>query len=131
MARTCDPTEGQIVFGSFDNLKSLNLDIFRSQVAFISANPRIIRGSIIENILLGNQKATRGQLKTALEVANADFVDKIPQDALVGFKNCGYELTLSQKHRIAMVRALICEPKLIIIEDITSKLEPSDAVQYA
>ncbi len=63
-----------------------------------------------------------------MKIANADFIEF---DAQIGFDNHGQRLNLSQLHRLAMVRALICQPKLILIEDVSSQLCQKEMESYS
>ncbi len=62
-----------------------------------------------------------------MKIANADFIDF---NAQIGFDDHGVSLNLSQLHRLAMVRALVCQPKLILIEDVSSQLSQKEMESY-
>ena len=88
-------------------------------------------GSILDNILIGNQSASDEHILKVLKLANANFVLELEDrlETLVGFEDRGVQLTLSQQHRIVLARALISDPRLILLDDITEGLDPTGLCQ--
>jgi len=97
LCRLYDPDSGTIKFGTYDDLKLLNVQKLRDEVAFISASSEILKGTILSNLKLGKRNADMSEIKAALKLANADFVFKLKDnyDALVGYEDRGVELTIS------------------------------------
>ena len=125
LTRLYDPCAGQILCGSFNSLKDLDLDVYRQQVALLDSEPAILQGSIVNNIKLGKRSATDDEIVNAIKLANAEFVFMLKHgvNTLIGYNDRGVQLSLSQKHRIAIARALVADPKLILIDELTEKLD--------
>ena len=85
----------------------------------------MIKGSILNNLRLGKNDADDSELIDALKMANAEFVLELRDKwhTLVEYDDRGVELTMSQKQRIAMARALLSKPRLILIEELSARLD--------
>lgn len=85
----------------------------------------MIKGSILNNLRLGKYDADDVELRDALKMANAEFVLELKHKwhTLIEYDDRGVELTISQKQRIAMARALLSKPKVIMIEELSAKLD--------
>lgn len=118
-----DPVNGVI---SIDD-KDLNIydnESFRKRVGFVPQEPFLFYGSIKDNILWGNDQANEDDVCTALKLANAyDFVMKMSKklDTIVGER--GTEMSGGERQRIALARALIRKPELLILDEATSSLD--------
>lgn len=94
-------------------------------VGYIEAEPTLLRGSILNNIKLGGRGLDGGMYVEAIKLANAEFVFKLKDEmnTLVGYEDRGVKLTLSQKHRLAIARAIVSNPKLILIDHNIADLD--------
>jgi ABC-type multidrug transport system fused ATPase/permease subunit len=83
--RFYDPLQGDIEFDG-ENLKQLSMKSLREMIGYVSQEPVLILGTIRENLLYGNMEATEDDLKEALRMANASFVNTLEQglDSYVG-----------------------------------------------
>ncbi|AFM41317.1 cysteine export CydDC family ABC transporter permease subunit/ATP-binding protein CydD [Desulfosporosinus acidiphilus SJ4] len=128
-----EPTSGQIyVNGKL--LETISMDNWREQIGYISQNPYLFAGSILENILLGRPQAEMREVINAAESANAHgFIMSFPQgyDTILG--EGGYRLSGGQAQRIAMARIFLKDAPLLIFDEPTSSLdlESEDAIQNA
>lgn len=121
--RFYDPSEGSILIDS-QNLKDVNLKDFRSKVGYVGQEPVLFNQTIRENLRYGNPEATDDQMVTALQNANAmKIIDKLPKglDTIVGAQ--GGQLSGGEKQRIALARAFIKDPKILILDEATSALD--------
>ncbi|RPA94804.1 P-loop containing nucleoside triphosphate hydrolase protein [Choiromyces venosus 120613-1] len=135
LERWYDPQEGSITISHVD-IKSLNLRQWRSQIGLVIQEPYLFSGTIYFNIskgLVGTQweneseDVKRKMVIEACEQANAvGFIDSLPKryDTEVG--NHGLKLSGGQKQRIAIARSIIANPKILILDEATSAVDPKN-----
>ncbi|GBF74440.1 hypothetical protein PA598K_02784 [Paenibacillus sp. 598K] len=96
----------------------------REQIAIVPQKTMLFSGSIADNIRWGREDATKEEIETAARLAQAhDFITALPEgyDALLGQR--GVNLSGGQKQRLAIARALIRQPRVLILDDCTSALD--------
>jgi ABC transporter fused permease/ATP-binding protein len=123
LLRLYEPTSGRILFDGADSL-SLPLSVMRSQMAVVPQDIFLFGGTIRENIAYGKQGATDAQIEDAAHKANAwEFISRFPQgmNTLVGER--GTQLSGGQRQRIAIARAVLRDPKILILDEATSSLD--------
>ena len=105
-------------------LESIPLGFLRSQIAVVSQEPFLFNGTIRENILYGRLDATEAELITAAETANAaEFIGRLPDgfDTRVGER--GIRLSVGEKQRISIARALLKDAPILILDEATASVD--------
>ncbi len=123
LLRLYDPVSGHILFDEKDS-KSFPVSALRSQMAIVPQDIFLFGGTIRENIAYGKPGSTEAMVMEAAIKANAwDFITQFPQglDTLVGER--GTQLSGGQRQRIAIARAVLKDPKILILDEATSSLD--------
>jgi len=121
--RFYDVTEGSVVIDGND-VRDVTIDSLRSQIGIVLQETNLFSGSIRDNIAFGRPHATDEEVLAAAVAAEAhEFINKMPQgyDTPVGER--GTTLSGGQKQRIAIARALLLNPRLLILDDSTSSVD--------
>lgn len=123
VARFYDPDEGRILVDGYD-LKDVTLKSLRGQMGIVSQEIILMHGTVKENIAYGRPSATDAEIVEAAKAANAhDFIMEFPEgyDSLIGER--GVKLSGGQRQRIAIARAVLKDPRLLILDEATSQLD--------
>ncbi|XP_074475434.1 antigen peptide transporter 2 [Sebastes fasciatus] len=129
LKRLYEPQEGQILLDG-EPLHHYKHKYLHQKMALVSQNPVLFSGSLRYNIEYGLQDCTIEKVKEAAKKANADgFISELENEYDTDIGECGGSLSDGQKQCIAIVRALVREPQVIILDEATSKLDVD--VQYA
>mgnify|MGYP001773263653 CR=1 FL=1 len=121
--RLYDVTSGRLLVDGRD-VKSINLKVLRSAISMVPQDTILFSGTIRENICWGKEDATDEEVIKAARLAQAhDFIINLPDgyDTVIGER--GVTLSGGQKQRIAIARALIKNPKILILDDATSAVD--------
>ena len=115
------PYEGSVTINGIE-LRELNLIQWREKLAWVGQNPQLIRGSLKENILLGNYEVSEQALTQALSLSKADeFVYRLGLEHQVQDSNAG--ISGGQVQRIAIARALLRNYELLMLDEPTASLD--------
>ncbi len=131
--RTYDVTAGKIVIGGV-NVRDWNLEALRRQISIIEQDIYLFSRTIAENIAFGAPSATRTEIIEAAKAAQAhDFIMafKDGYDTVIGQR--GVTLSGGQRQRLALARAFLTDPKILILDDSTSAIDSAteDKIQRA
>jgi ABC-type multidrug transport system fused ATPase/permease subunit len=124
LLRFYDPESGQVLLDGHD-LRALHRDSLRRHFALVQQETFLFDDSILDNIRYGHPDATMGQVITAAQAANAhEFIANLPRgyDTPVGER--GVRLSGGQKQRLSIARAFLADPKVLLLDEPTSSVEP-------
>jgi ATP-binding cassette subfamily B multidrug efflux pump len=121
--RFYDATEGQVLIDGHD-IKQVCLDSLRSQIGIVLQETRLFSGTIRENIAYGRPEASMDDVIEAAQAAAAhDFIVEFPKGYDTPVAELGASLSGGQKQRIAIARALLMDPRILILDDSTSSVD--------
>jgi subfamily B ATP-binding cassette protein MsbA len=118
-----EPTAGRILVDSID-LSTVRLDAYRSQLGVVLQDTFLFDGTIRENIGFARPGATEEQIQTACRIARVDeFAEKFEKqyDTIVGER--GVKLSGGQRQRVSIARAILADPRILILDEATSSLD--------
>jgi ATP-binding cassette subfamily B multidrug efflux pump len=121
--RFYDPTEGQILVDGHD-IRHVTANSLREQIGIVLQDTTLFAATIRENIAFGRPDATEDEIVAAAEAAAAhEFIVQLPQQYETRVAEKGVTLSGGQKQRIAIARAILKDPRILILDDATSSVD--------
>jgi len=122
VARLYDPGEGRVTLDGRD-IRSLTLGSLRRRVAVAFEDPLLFSASVRENLLVGHRSSSDEDIRRALHTAQADFVHDLPWGLNTRVGEQGLSLSGGQRQRLALARAILGEPRVLVLDDPLSALD--------
>jgi ABC-type multidrug transport system fused ATPase/permease subunit len=123
ICRFYDPIQGNVTVDGH-NLRDIKLASLRRQVAVVLQDSFLFNNTVAQNLLYGKPDATEDELMAAARTANADdFISKLPKCFDTELGERGVKLSGGQKQRLALARAILADPKILILDEATSSVD--------
>jgi ATP-binding cassette subfamily B protein/subfamily B ATP-binding cassette protein MsbA len=123
VARFHDPTRGRILLNGTD-IRDFRLRSYRGLLAIVQQDVFLFDGSVRDNIAYGRHDATVAEIEDAARRANAhEFIEKLPEQYETFIGERGVKLSGGQQQRLAIARAILASPQILILDEATSNLD--------
>lgn len=123
ISRLYDVSEGFVKVGDVD-VRDYDMEVLRKSVAVVLQKNTLFQGTIKENMRWGNENATDEEIVTACKLAQADeFISQFPNGYDTMIDQGGANVSGGQKQRLCIARALLTNPKVLILDDSTSAVD--------
>ena len=123
ISRFYEPTSGEILIDDKD-YKQRSIGWLHSNIGYVLQTPHLFSGNILENVRYGRLDATDEEVKRACEIVNAnEFIEKLPDGYLTDIGEGGNKLSIGQKQLLSFARAILSNPKILILDEATSSID--------
>ncbi len=127
LMRLADPTHGRVSVGGVD-LRDGEAAAWRRRVAWVSQRPRLVAGTVRDNVCMGDREASDDRVMAALRDANAAaVVAALPEGLDTRVGEGGVALSAGESQRIALARAFLRDAPLVLLDEPTASLDPEGA----
>ncbi len=123
LVRFCEPQAGRVTLDGID-LRTLDLSALRRSICLVEQEPFLFRGGLIDNIRYGSWDAPQRRVDQAVALTGLETVIRaLPAGLETSMAEAGRELSVGQKQRIALARAVLRDPPVLILDEATSALD--------
>lgn len=121
--RFYDPDSGKILIGNQD-IRDIGLDSLHDEISLIPQEPYLFDGTVIENIRYGKPSATEEEIVELCKLIGADeFIESLPEGYHTEMIQGGKNVSSGQKQMITIARTMLADPKILILDEATSRLD--------
>jgi ABC-type multidrug transport system fused ATPase/permease subunit len=124
IARFYDPQKGRILVDGQD-IRDLTLNSLRPEVAFVFQETYLFSATVADNIAYGKPHITSGEIEAASRLAQAhEFIEELPKGYNTMLGERGASLSGGQRQRLAIARAIVQNPRILVLDDATASVDP-------
>jgi len=124
LARYYDVSKGELLVDGY-NIKEIELTNLRKNIAVVPQDVFLFSGTIIENLKFGNKKAKDKEVYSVCETLGLhSYITKLPEGYQTDVREGGSRLSLGQRQLISLARAVIADPRILILDECTSSIDP-------
>ena len=125
LPRLYDVTTGSVAIDGAD-VRSVDVQALRREIAIVDDNPFLFSATVHDNIAYARPDATRGEVERAAAAAQADgFIARLPRGYETRIGERGLTLSGGQRQRLAIARAILANPRILVLDDATSSVDSS------
>lgn len=123
VARFYDPVAGRVLLDGRD-LREITVESYRTLLGIVEQDVFLFDGTVAENIGYGSLSASPDEIQQAAQIANAaEFIEQLPEGYATLIGERGVKLSGGQRQRLAIARAVLADPKILILDEATSSLD--------